>query len=195
MTLLYASTFTKSLGRLTGAEQKLVKITAFDLAQDEGGNGLQLHRVEAAPGFWTARVSQDLRLVLHKDGARTLIAYVDHHDAAYRWAERRRLIPHERTGAMQFVVVAEREAEGTIHGGGPGAVSRSIAEAASAVLDNAEVARSPLLPARPFATLSDDQLLDVGVPREWLAAVRAADETSVDELFDLLPDEAAEALL
>ncbi|WP_066114161.1 MULTISPECIES: hypothetical protein [Sphingomonadales] len=59
MTLLYAATFTKALDRLTVAEQKQVKITAFDLAQDESGNGLSLHRVEASPGFWTARVSQD----------------------------------------------------------------------------------------------------------------------------------------
>ncbi|TKD51846.1 3'-5' exonuclease [Sphingomonas baiyangensis] len=178
MTLLYASTFTKALRRLTANEQKQVKIAAFDLAQDEGGNGLQLHRVEAAPGFWTARVSQDLRLVLHKDGARTLIAYVDHHDAAYRWAERRRLIPHERTGAMQLVQVVERTVEHLVY-------TERVGEAAP----------RPTATHRPFAKLSDDELLNVGVPRDWLAAVRAADEMSVDELFDLLPDEAAEALL
>ncbi|WCM25738.1 hypothetical protein NDN01_17060 [Sphingomonas sp. QA11] len=45
------------LDRLTAAEQKQVKITAFDLAQDEGGNGLQLHRVNAASGFWTVCVN------------------------------------------------------------------------------------------------------------------------------------------
>ena len=115
MTLLYASTFTKALDRLTAAEQKQVKITAFDLAQDEGGNGLSLHRVEAAPGFWTARVSQDIRIVLHKDGGHTLLAWVGHHDDAYRWAERRRLVPHERTGAMQLVELVERTEERLVY--------------------------------------------------------------------------------
>ncbi len=178
MTLLYASTFTKALDRLTAAEQKQVKITAFDLAQDEGGNGLQLHRVEAAPGFWTARVSRDVRLVLHKEGERTLLAWVGHHDEAYRWAERRRLVPHERTGAMQLVEIVERAEERLVY-------TERVDDAAPA----------PAASHRPFAMLSDDDLLNVGVPRDWLEAVRAADEASVDGLFAALPDEAAEALL
>lgn len=180
MTLLYASTFTKALGRLSAAEQKQVKITTVDLALDPTGNGLQLHRVEAAPGFWTARVSQDIRLVLHMDGARTLIAYVGHHDDAYRWAERRRLVPHERTGAMQFVEIIERTEESPL---------------APAPVHEPHVAPSTLPASRPFAPLTDDQLLDVGVPRDWLETVRAADLASVDGLFARLPDEAAEALL
>jgi hypothetical protein len=178
MTLLYASTFTKALDRLTAAEQKQVKITAFDLAQDESGNGLSLHRVEASPGFWTARVSQDIRIVLHKDGEHTLLAWVGHHDDAYQWAERRRMVPHERTGAMQMVEIIERTEERLVY--------------------TEKVGQPEALPAtahRPFAALSDDQLLDVGVPREWLQAVREANEASVDGLFSALPDEAAEALL
>ncbi len=179
MTLLYASTFTKALVRLTTAEQKQVKITAFDLAQDESGNGLSLHRVEATPGFWTARVSQDIRIVLHKDGGHTLLAWVGHHDEAYRWAERRKLVPHERTGAMQLVEIVERTEERLVY--------------AETLYDQA--APEPVAFHRPFANLSDDDLLNVGVPRDWLDAVRAADEASVDGLFDALPDEAAEALL
>jgi hypothetical protein len=178
VTLLYASTFTKALDRLTATEQKQVKITAFDLAQDESGNGLSLHRVEAAPGFWTARVSQDIRIVLHKDGEHTLLAWVGHHDEAYRWAERRRLVPHERTGAMQLVEIVERTEERLVY-------TETVADAAPA----------PVAGHRPFAPLSDDDLLNVGVPRDWLDAVRSADEASVDGLFGSLPDEAAEALL
>ena len=178
--LLYASTFTKALGRLSAAEQKQVKIATVDLALDPTGNGLQLHRVEASPGFWTARVSQDIRLVLHKDGERTLIAYVGHHDDAYRWAERRRLVPHERTGAMQFVEVVEAISVGSQSGAGMHAGGSGLPTARG---------------RGRFASLSDDQLLDIGVPRDWLAAVRAIDEAGVDRLFASLPDEAAEALL
>ncbi len=178
MTLLYASTFTKALGRLTASEQKLVKITAFDLAQDETGNSLQLHRVEASPGFWTARVNQDIRIVLHKDGEHTLLAWVDHHDDAYRWAERRKIVPHERTGAMQIVEVVERTEERLVY---------------TERVDDAPA--EPIATHRPFADLNDDDLLNVGVPRDWLEAVRGADEASVDGLFAALPDEAAEALL
>jgi hypothetical protein len=178
MTLLYAATFTKALDRLTVAEQKQVKITAFDLAQDESGNGLSLHRVEASPGFWTARVSQDIRIVLHKDGEHTLLAWVGHHDDAYAWAERRRMVPHERTGAMQLVQIVERTQERLVY------------------TENVGQSDAPAMAQlRPFAALSDDQLLDIGVPRDWLQAVREADEANVDGLFAALPDEAAEALL
>jgi hypothetical protein len=163
---------------LTTAEQKQVKITAFDLAQDESGNGLQLHRVEAATGFWTARVSQDIRIVLHKEGVHTLLAWVGHHDDAYRWAERRKLVPHERTGAMQLVEIIERTEERLVY------------------TEKVDVdLQEPVATNHPFANLSDDELLNVGVPRDWLDAVRAADEASVDGLFEALPAEAAEALL
>ena len=37
-----------------------------------------------------------------------LVAYVDHHDDAYAWAERRRIEAHPRTGAIQIVEVRER---------------------------------------------------------------------------------------
>lgn len=178
MTLLYASTFTKALSRLTAGAQKLVKITVFDLAQDEAGNGLQLHRVDASPGFWTARVNQDIRIVLHKDGEHTLLAWVDHHDDAYRWAERRKIVPHERTGAMQIVEVVERTEERLVY------IERV-----------GDTSPTPVAGHRPFAELGDDDLLNVGVPRDWLEAVREAGEASVDGLFAALPDEAAEALL
>ncbi len=54
-------------------------------------------------------------------------------------------------------------------------------------------------PARPkpllFAQRSDEELLSYGVPPEWLADVRDADEDTLLEVADHLPSEAAEALL
>lgn len=49
-----ADTFTDSLGRLTGEEQKAGKTTAFDLQLDPSGPGLSFHRVERARdrNFW-----------------------------------------------------------------------------------------------------------------------------------------------
>lgn len=172
MTLLYASTFQAALGRLTAQEQKQVKVTTVDLMLDPRGNGLQMHRIEKTDGFWSVRVSQDLRIILHQSGDAMLLAYVDHHDAAYRWAERRRLVPHERTGAMQFVEIRELVEEERVSASVPAAPAR-----------------------RPFAALTDDQLLDVGVPRDWVAAVRETAEDGLFTLFEALPAEASEALL
>jgi hypothetical protein len=61
--------------------------------------------------MWSARVDRDVRLILHKRGDTTVLCYVDHHDAAYAWAGRRRLDVHETTGAAQIVVVDERTEE------------------------------------------------------------------------------------
>jgi mRNA-degrading endonuclease RelE of RelBE toxin-antitoxin system len=83
MTLLYASTFTAALRKLPAPGQKQAKLTAFDLQMDPRGNGLQMHRIEKSPGFWSVRVSGDIRIILYKDGETTLLAYVDHHDEAY----------------------------------------------------------------------------------------------------------------
>ena len=55
----------------------------------------------------------------------------------------------------------------------------------------APAARKPPL----FAEAGDDELLSYGVPAEWLADVKQADEDSLLSLAGHLPAEAAEALL
>ena len=41
-----AATFSASLARLAGAEQKAAKTTAFDLQMDPAAPGLRFHRIE-----------------------------------------------------------------------------------------------------------------------------------------------------
>ncbi len=110
-----ADTFTDSLARLRADEQKAAKTTAFDLQVDPSRPGLRLHRVDAARdrNFWSVRAGRELRIIVHRTSSSFLICYVDHHDQAYRWAERRRLERHPRTGAAQLVEIQEivREAE------------------------------------------------------------------------------------
>ena len=48
MEFLIADTFTDSLDRLTGEEQKAVKTTAFDLQVNPAAPGLQFHRLDRA---------------------------------------------------------------------------------------------------------------------------------------------------
>ena len=59
----------------------------------------------------------------------------------------------------------------------------------------AVVAAAP--PSKPllFAGIDDDALLGYGVPTEWLDEVRRANEDSLFDITDHLPQEAAEALL
>lgn len=173
-----ADTFTDSLARLTGDEQRAAKTTAFDLQMNPAHPGLQFHKLTGArdPNFSSVRVSRDVRLIVHRTQRSLLLCYVDHHDKAYKWAERRKLERHPKTGAAQLVEVRETVQEITI--------PRYI-EAEPGALP-----RPPL-----FDDISDDNLLAYGVPEEWLEDVRGADEDTVLELADHLPGEAAEALL
>jgi mRNA-degrading endonuclease RelE of RelBE toxin-antitoxin system len=170
-----ADTFTDSLARLTGAEQKAVKTTAFDLQLDPTGRGLHFHRLDRAkdPNFWSVRVNADVRLIVHKTATSVLLCYVGHHDAAYSWAERRRIERHPTTGAAQLVELPERA---------DAAMDPRVKPAGDAerVL---------------FSRVSDERLLAYGVPPEWLDAARGATEDTLFDIADHLPQEAAEALL
>lgn len=173
-----ADTFTDSLARLAGEEQKAVKTTAFDLQLDPANPGMQFHKLERTKDrcFWSVRVNDDIRLIVHRTDQSLLLCYVDHHDAAYSWAERRRLSVHPKTGAAQLVEIREMVREITI----PKYVETQV-----------ETAAKPPL----FADFSDDDLLSYGVPSEWFGEVREANEDTLLELALHLPGEAAEALL
>lgn len=173
-----ADTFTDSLARLTGDEQKAVKTTAFDLQLNPANPGMQFHKLNAArdPNFWSVRVSLDIRLIVHRGADNLLLCYVDHHDKAYQWAERRKLETHPSTGAAQLVEIRE--------------TVREIAVPAY-VVDELPAPRKPGL----LENIPEDALLGFGVPADWLEDVRKADEDGLLEISDYLPAEAAEALL
>jgi superfamily I DNA/RNA helicase/mRNA-degrading endonuclease RelE of RelBE toxin-antitoxin system len=173
-----ADTFQDSLQKLTGQEQKAVKMTAFDLQLNPAHPSFQFHRVDRAkdPNFWSVRVNSDIRLIVHQTADSLLLCYVDHHNGAYNWAMRRKIERHPRTGAAQLVEVRERVEEIPIF---------------KQVTVEAPPARKPLL----FANTSADDLLNYGVPPEWIDDVQRADADELYALIDHLPQEAAEALL
>jgi mRNA-degrading endonuclease RelE of RelBE toxin-antitoxin system len=172
-----ADTFTDSLARLTGEEQKAVKTTAFDLQMDPSNPGLSFHKLEKARdrNFWSVRVSRDIRLIVHKTQNSMLLCYVGHHDNAYDWGERRRLETHPKTGAAQMVEIRETIQEIRI----------------PKYVDSVE----PTPKTQPFLGVSDAELLGYGVPSDWIQTVRDATEDSILSIADHLPAEAAEALL
>ncbi|MES1949835.1 putative DNA helicase [Salinisphaera sp. S4-8] len=174
-----ADTFTESLRKLAGHEQKAAKDTAFELQLDPANPGMKLHRIDRSKdsSFWSVRASRDIRLVVHKTAASLLLCYVDHHDKAYQWAERRKITTHPNTGAAQIVEVRETYEDVVV----PNYVQPSEQLGAS----------TPL-----FAAVTDDDLLDYGVPADWLSDVREVrDEDGLFKLTDHLPAEASEALI
>ena len=170
-----ADSFTDSLGQLAGNEQKAIKQTAFDLQINPSNPGLSFHKLDRAKdkNFWSVRVSRDIRIIVHRTDKSLMLCYVDHHDAAYTWASRRKIERHPKTGAAQLVEVREtvREIE---------------------IPTYVEVEKIlPLL----FENTPREELLQYGVPEEWVDDVLKSNEDTLLELSEHLPSEAAEALL
>src|SRR5436190_1287002 len=157
-----ADTFTDSLARLTGDEQKAVKTTAFDLQLNPVNPGMSFHKLDKArdKNFWSVRVSSDIRLIVHRSAGSMLLCYVDHHDKAYDWAERRKLETHPKTGAAQLIEIRE-----------------TVKQVVVPVYVQSEM---PLPPKPPlFTDKTDEELLGYGVPVEWLNDVREATEDTL----------------
>jgi mRNA-degrading endonuclease RelE of RelBE toxin-antitoxin system len=175
MTFLLSSTFTDSLAKLTAEEQKVAKTTAFDLQINPANPGHQFHKLDRArdKAFWSVRVSSDLRIIVHRTDQSLMLCYVDHHDKAYAWAERRKLEVHPQTGAAQLVELRE-----TVH------------EIVVPKYIETEVQKPAL-----FHRCTDLDLMSWGVPQDWLPDVRTATEDTLLQITDHLPSEAAEALL
>ena len=173
-----ATTFTSSLAKLSSGEQTAVKATVFDLQTDPMRPGFRMHRIEGARdrSFRSARVNEDIRIIVHQSSDSMTLCYVDHHDDAYKWTHGRRVEAHPRTGAMQIVEIHEtvREIEVPVY---------------------VEAERQAPPKPRPAAGMPDDQLLSYGVPVEWLGSVRDADEDDLLDIASHLPEEAGEALL
>ena len=125
--------------------------------------------------FHSISPNMDLRIILFRDGDRQVLMYVDHHDPAYRWAERRTVTTHPVTGSAQIVEFDE--------------VVR--AEAPPPSRPEQRDAASPL-----FAAENEDYLLSLGVPPVYLDTVRAIySDDDLLEVLDRLPEEAQEALI
>jgi mRNA-degrading endonuclease RelE of RelBE toxin-antitoxin system len=184
MNFFIAESFVSSLARLSNGEQKAVKTTAFDLQINPDSPGLSLHKLDRAKdkNFWSVRASSDIRLIVHRTDASFVLCYADHHDAAYQWAERRKLETHPKTGLTQLVEIRET-VKGVV-------APASMKTSTPPDLIERSAARQLL-----FAGLPDDYLLDCGVPLDWLDDVKAATEDSFLPLAEHLPAEASDALL
>jgi superfamily I DNA/RNA helicase len=184
-----ADSFTDSLARLTTDEQKVVKTTAFDMQMNPASPGLSFHKLDKCKdkNFWSIRASDDIRVIVHKTNNSLMLCYVDHHDQAYRWAERRKLETHPKTGAAQLVEVRERVEEIRIP------MYKQVEIPTEDPQQKIPTSKKQSIAV--FAGRNADELLEYGVPPEWIADVLIADEDTLLDLVTHLPAEAAEALL
>ncbi|WP_149471598.1 hypothetical protein [Roseomonas genomospecies 6] len=71
MRFIIANTFQNSLAKQPQPQRRLAKEAEFNLKLSPATPGFRLHRIERSrdPGFWSARVNDDLRIAVHRAGA------------------------------------------------------------------------------------------------------------------------------
>ena len=165
-----------NLAKFSSAVQGKILKWAIKFQSDPTSPGINYENIQAArdPSLKSIRIDQDWRGIVFKPttGDVYVLLYVDHHDAAYRWAENRKIAINPVTGAMQIVFTQEVFEQASIP-------KTDISETA----------------AKLFSSLKDKERLSIGVPESNLARVRdIKSEEELDALQSILPVEAYEGL-
>lgn len=190
-TVAIHDTFLESYARLPHAEQKRVKRLIDDLRTDRVGGSRHLERyLEAADDkVYSIRLSDAYRaIVVRPPGENVyLLAWVDHHDEAYRWARRRRFEVNPYTRTLQVWDVEETEVPGT----GTEAEAHLRAQVNGEIGERAEAESKVAW----LELLTDEMLLRLGIPADFLPRLRRIhSDSDLEQLLDVLPQEAGEAL-
>jgi hypothetical protein len=187
-----AQDFLMNLATLSQGVQGKVLKWALLFQSDPTSKGINYEPITGArdKNLKSVRIDQDWRGIVFKPptGDVYVLMYVDRHDAAYKWAEGRRVAVNPTTGALQVFAV-----ESLVEP----ALEQARYSAAQHMAEKQSVPEAEL-PAKPnpiFAALSDQELLSIGTPEELLAQVRSiCSEIELDALQNYLPVEAYEGL-
>jgi hypothetical protein len=177
--------FLFQLAKLPSNAQSKVLKWAVKFQADPKSPGINYEKINATrdPNLKSVRIDLDWRGIVFKpdSGDVYVLLHVDHHDPAYRWAERRKIAINPVTGAMQIVFVEEVASP----------LQTDVIPVAAVASPDAPATPSPLL----FAGLSDRELMSLGVPQDWIGRIQAVQtEDELDELQASLPVEAYEGL-
>lgn len=196
--------FLLRLGKLPSAVHARIVKWALKFQQDPMSPGINYETIKAArdPNLRSVRIDQDWRGIVFKPdrGDLYILLHVDHHDAAYRWAERRKMAVNPVTGALQLVSLEAPEPEAAASAGVAGTAGTPADTGGSAETMEAAAAaagqRSHEASAEPlFAALTDQALVQLGTPVELLPLVRRVrSEAELDTIQPELPVEAYEGL-
>lgn len=187
-----AQDFLANLATLSSSVQGKILKWALRFQNDPTSNGINYEPIHGArdKNLKSVRIDQGWRGIVFKSPAGDVyvLMYVDRHDAAYRWAEGRRIAVNPATGAMQVFAV-ENLVEPALEQVRQAQAQPSPTVSSTSVTEPAQAA-VPL-----FLSLSDQNLLTIGTPQELLTQVRSIQsEAELNALQSYLPVEAYEGL-
>ena len=169
-----AKTFSASTKKLSANDRGRVLDFLTKFLDDPSSPGLNFETIEGGKdsSMKSARITQDLRTIIHQADNMLTLLFAGHHQQAYKWAERRRVEHHPVTGTLQIVETSE-----------------SVQEEIKAVAPTYEAPKT-------FADYDNDYLLSLGVPQDWLPTVRQIqNDDQLLTVIEKLPEEVSERLL
>jgi mRNA-degrading endonuclease RelE of RelBE toxin-antitoxin system len=169
MSVVFATGFFQAMNQLAAKEQAACTSFITMFQSNPKQPGISLERLAKGKHLWSGRVTQELRAILYQDDDAWLLLHVDHHDAAYRWAEHREIGRHPVTGALQIIDVIET------------VIEKKVEKKKAAGL---------------FDDRDDAYLISLGVPPTWLPVVRQiATDDDLLEVGAKLPEDVFDRLL
>src|SRR5690606_29758441 len=188
--------FLLRLGKLPSAVHARIVKWALKFQQDPKSPGINYETIRGArdPNLRSVRIDQDWRGIVFKPekGDLYILLHVDHHDDAYRWAERRKMAVNPVTGALQLGSLEAVEGLEAEAAGDPApAAAEATGDASAGTMRGAESGDAHTEPL--FAALTDEALVQLGTPVELLPLVRRVrSEAGLDAIQAELPVEAYE---
>lgn len=181
--------FLLKLGKLPSAIHTRIVKWALKFQQDPTSTGINYEMIKGArdSNLRSVRIDQDWRGIVFKPelGDIYILLHVDHHDDAYRWAERRKIAVNPATGALQVVSLEAVDEP---------PVAPPVAPATAPVMGADALVVASSAPAL-FADISDEALVQLGTPLELLPLIRRMrDDRDLDAAQESLPVEAYEGL-
>ncbi len=167
--------FHRALGALDLEARGHVADFLLKFMTDPKHPSLSVERVDRGKNktLWGARVTQDFRAIYHQEGDLYVLLWVDKHDAAWAWGEKKRVLKNDRTGELQIVSIPE------------------VVE----VPPISTAAKAPTKAKGLFDDAEDDYLLSLGLPADWLPTIRRLkDSKQLESISKDLPEELAERL-
>jgi plasmid maintenance system killer protein len=107
MTIALSSEFLLAFSNVQKGQQKQVREFIERFREHPDAPGINYEQIKSAKGkdLYSVRINQAYRAVVFhpSDSQVYVLSWVDHHDDAYRWAERKQFVVHPATGALQML--------------------------------------------------------------------------------------------
>lgn len=174
VSVAFSDGFFEAQNKLPSNIQSKINQTVLKLMGNPDHPSLNLEKLKVCKddSFRSIRVDNTYRIILSSQGAVLLLLWVDHHDDAYAWAKTHKCSINAESGAIQLYRTERTDVQ-------------------TALPDTDPDDYLPTL----FTDLKDKQLMKLGVPDDYLDAVKAIkQESDLDRLQGFLPDEAYEGL-